>query len=71
MLCLIFQTKRKYKQKNKEDLDGKDIQNDEMSEDTQEEDSTNGNMTKTAVSHSRMIQRTHQAKKMNWKIGLS
>ena len=40
MLTLIVQTQRKYKKKNKEDLERKDIQN-EMSEDAQEEDSTN------------------------------
>ena len=38
---LIIQTKRKYHKKNKEDLDGKGIQNEDMSEDAQEEDSTN------------------------------
>ena len=40
MLTLIVQTQRNYKKKNKEDLERKDIQN-EMSEDAQEEDSTN------------------------------
>ena len=41
MLRLVIQTKRKYKKKNKGDLDGKDIRNDGMSEGTEEEDSTN------------------------------
>ena len=33
---------RKYRKKNKEDFDGRDIHNDEIREDAQEEDSTNG-----------------------------
>ena len=41
MLRLIIQPKRKYNKKHEEDSDGKDIQNDEMSEDAREEDSTN------------------------------
>ena len=41
MLRLIVQKKRKILKKNKEDSDRKDIQSGEMSEDAQEEDSTN------------------------------
>ena len=38
MLRLVIRTKRKIKKKKKEDLDGTDIQNEDMSEDTQEEE---------------------------------
>ena len=40
LLRLIIQ-REEYKNKNKEDSDGQDIQHDEMSEDAREEDSTN------------------------------
>ena len=35
MLRLIIQTQRKFKTKNKEAFDGKDVQNEEMNEDAQ------------------------------------
>ena len=41
ILRLIIQTKRTYKKKKKQDLGGTDIQDDEMSEATQKEDSRN------------------------------
>ena len=71
MLRLIIQTERKDK-KYKEDLNGKDIQNEGMSEDAQEEDSTNDEYDQD--SQYLILKRmgiAHQAKKINWKSGLS
>ena len=41
LLRLITQMRRKNEKKNKEDFDGNDVKNEEVSEDAQEEDSTN------------------------------